>query len=410
MLDLIAVLLKAVGYAAALSAAGAVLARITLLRDDASTTLGHRVIRVGGALLAAAAISGAAVYVLRLGAGWDLPTLGALFASPLGAAFALQGAGGLGLALGQRGLPWAVAAVAALSSFAVSGHAPARGLLPSSVLLLHVSAAAWWTGGLWLLLSASRTRQDAAFVEQVRRFSAQAVIVVGLLVVAGLVTAGILLRFEVDLARAYDQGLAVKLALALVLLALAALNRKVLLPALRRSAARRSGLRTSMRVELALIGAIIITTAWITGYVGLHESHAAQPRVVAVVDGLSIIDPWASRTPPGSQQSAGYLTLRNDGDQPERLIGATSPRAARVSLHTVSTHDDMVRMRQATHFDVPAAGELALSSGVAHLMFERVDRPFEDGELIDVTLHFERRGGIDVLLPVQQDAASHAGH
>lgn len=410
MIDAVAVGLETVCYGAALLASGLVFAEATLLLAPAAREpeLGTRTVaRIAAALVVAVACVNDWLLHVRLGGTWDVEGLSATLASPNGAAFALQVTGGVWLLTSARAAM--VPALLVIAAFAVSGHAGARGWLTAGLLWVHLIAAAWWIGGLVVLWRTCRVALPSVVSTRVARFGAQAVWVVGVLIAAGTIEAGLLLDFQVDLTRDYERTLGVKLGLVLVLMALAGCNRWILTPALLRTPAQSSPLVTSVHLELALIAAILTTTAVLTVHVGLHPRAEVAARVVAVVDGLAIADPWATVTPPVVKQSAGYLTLDNRSDQADRLIAARSPRG-RVSLHAVNADGGVARMRPVAAFDVPALARTQLTSGVAHLMFEDVDPAFEDGEWVDVTLVFERRGAVDVLFPVQRDGATHGAH
>jgi copper(I)-binding protein len=111
---------------------------------------------------------------------------------------------------------------------------------------------------------------------------------------------------------------------------------------------------------------------------------------------VQIERPWARATAPGVQVAGGYMTIRNQGSAPDRLVGATSPAAARVELHVHVKEGDIVKMRQVRAYDVPAKGAFELKPGGAHLMFFDIARPFKEGERIPVTLKFEKAGEVGV--------------
>jgi len=117
----------------------------------------------------------------------------------------------------------------------------------------------------------------------------------------------------------------------------------------------------------------------------LLAASAAQAQV-------TIDKPWLRATAPGAKVGGGYLTIRNPGAAPERLVGASSPAAARVELHVNIKEGEMVKMRQVRAFDVPAQGSFELKPGGAHLMFIELRQPFKEGEKVPVTLKFEKTG------------------
>jgi copper(I)-binding protein len=415
MLEALAALSKTALYAAAFSGAGIPLAHASLAREGRAEgdALARQVGRAAGVLLVAAAIASAAILVMRLGGYWDLGTLSAIFLSPLGAGLALHCAGGLGLVLSARRWPAVASAILILAGFALSGHAAARSPVLAAVMMTHLAAACWWLGGLLLLLRGSDRLPLEQFKTLVVRFSTLAIWIVAGLFIAGALTAAFLLSFSPDLSRSYDRALLLKAAIALAVLALAAVNKFVLTPRAFHSGGV-SWLRGAIRAELVLIAGVLVATAFMTTYLSPHERHAAPPqRVAAEVEGIAVIEPWASVTPGGVSLSAGYFILRNGGGDADRLLSASSPRAARVTLHEMSMEGDMMRMRSLGPVDIPVRGEVVFAPGVAHLMFEGVTAPFWEGEVIPVTLHFERRGEVRVDFPVQSGASAqgvHGGH
>lgn len=128
---------------------------------------------------------------------------------------------------------------------------------------------------------------------------------------------------------------------------------------------------------------------------------------------LTIEAPWARATVPAARVAGAYLTVRNQSFLADRLIGASSPVAARVEFHLHIADGEIMRMRQVQALDVPANGSLALKPGAAHLMFVDIRRPFKKGDVVPVTLRFERAGELTVRAPVGGLAAKsppHRGH
>ena len=123
---------------------------------------------------------------------------------------------------------------------------------------------------------------------------------------------------------------------------------------------------------------------------------------------LEIEKPWARATAPGARVAAGYMTVRNRGGLPDRLVAASSPAAARVETHVHVREGEIVRMREVPGYDVPANGAFVLKPGGAHLMFMEIKRPFKEGEKIPVTLKFERAGELRIEFHVGRLGA--AGH
>jgi hypothetical protein len=123
---------------------------------------------------------------------------------------------------------------------------------------------------------------------------------------------------------------------------------------------------------------------------------------------ISIEHPWAAPTPPGAGVGAAYMTITNNGNTPVRLLGATTPAAAHVELHTMSVEGGVMRMRPMTGGAVIAPhGSFRFAPGGAHLMLIGLKKPLTLEEFIDLRLIFEGGKTLDVELYVEA-AASHA--
>jgi hypothetical protein len=116
---------------------------------------------------------------------------------------------------------------------------------------------------------------------------------------------------------------------------------------------------------------------------------------------IEIHDAWSRATPPGAKVAAGYMSIRNTSAAPDRLLGASSPAAARVETHTMEMKGDIMRMREVKGYEVPAHGAFELKPGGAHLMLVDIKRPLKQGERIPVTLRFEKAGEVKTELEVE---------
>lgn len=130
---------------------------------------------------------------------------------------------------------------------------------------------------------------------------------------------------------------------------------------------------------------------------------------------LRIDHPYATPTPAGARTGAAYLrTLRNTGDQPDRLIGATTPAARTVEIHrSVVDAGNVMRMRVIDGIELPPKAELMLRhGGEYHLMLIDLKAPLKNGDRFAMTLRFQNAGEREVMVWVQQprDAAGGTDH
>jgi copper transport protein len=177
---------------------------------------------------------------------------------------------------------------------ALSGHgstqSPTGVLFPANAL--HVGAMTAWVGGLVALLvavpAATRRRpsqERAGLLASVLvRFSAVALVAVGVLAVTGLVQAFFAIRhLDLVLTTAYGRAVVIKVVLLLGLIGLGALNRRRTVPRLQAAAQTRRSpgedgvvLRRTLRTEVALLVAVLAVTGALAGYPP-PDSAAAGP-------------------------------------------------------------------------------------------------------------------------------------
>jgi periplasmic copper chaperone A len=115
---------------------------------------------------------------------------------------------------------------------------------------------------------------------------------------------------------------------------------------------------------------------------------------------IAIENPWSRVTPPGVKIAAGYMVIRNKSSTPDRLIGGSSPLAARVETHVTVKDGDIMRMRPVKGYDIPANGTFELSPAGAHLMLVDIKQPFKEGDKIPLTLRFAKAGEVKTVLEV----------
>jgi copper(I)-binding protein len=127
---------------------------------------------------------------------------------------------------------------------------------------------------------------------------------------------------------------------------------------------------------------------------------------------LHIEHPWSRATPPGTSVGAGYMGIVNEGERPQRLVGASSPVADKVQIHRTVEQDGTAEMRHQKDGVVVAAGStVAFEPGSYHLMLMGLADPLEEGQRIPVTLEFEPAGRVTVELAVESlTGGEHADH
>ena len=128
----------------------------------------------------------------------------------------------------------------------------------------------------------------------------------------------------------------------------------------------------------------------------------------SVFSQVTIENAWSRATPPGARVGAGYMVLHNKAAVADRLVGASSPAAARVETHVIEKQGEILRMREVKGYAVPAKGSFELKPGGPHLMLVDIKAPLKEGDRVPVTLKFEKAGEVAVQLRVERLGATPA--
>lgn len=117
---------------------------------------------------------------------------------------------------------------------------------------------------------------------------------------------------------------------------------------------------------------------------------------------LEIGHPWSRATPPSAPTGAGYLSVKNTGTTPDRLLSVSSPAAGAVQVHDMKMDGSVMRMRELDGpLEIKPGETVTLAPGGMHLMMMGLKEPLTQGERVPLTLVFEKAGKIDVDLAVE---------
>lgn len=133
---------------------------------------------------------------------------------------------------------------------------------------------------------------------------------------------------------------------------------------------------------------------------------------------ITVTGAWARTSPSVAKAAAVYLTLANDGERDDELVGASvdATVAAKAELHeTVAAGGDgsttapgmsgeMMTMRPVEEIPLPAGEKVALEPGGYHVMLVDLASPLEVGTKVRVTLRFEHAANMVVTAAVRDVA------
>jgi periplasmic copper chaperone A len=152
---------------------------------------------------------------------------------------------------------------------------------------------------------------------------------------------------------------------------------------------------TPLRASLAILALLWSGTALAKDYkVGAIEIH----------------EPWARATPRSAPGGAAYVTLRNTGTTPDRLVSARSPLSGLVQVHEMKMDGNVMQMRELEKgLEIPAGATVTLAPGGYHLMMMGLKDQVDKGTTVPMTLTFEKAGSINIEFTVEGMGATKPG-
>jgi periplasmic copper chaperone A len=67
---------------------------------------------------------------------------------------------------------------------------------------------------------------------------------------------------------------------------------------------------------------------------------------------ITINAPWSRATPKGVQTAIGYMTIKNNGTTPDRIIGGSVDVADHFELHVTIIENGIARMRELSEIEI----------------------------------------------------------
>lgn len=139
-------------------------------------------------------------------------------------------------------------------------------------------------------------------------------------------------------------------------------------------------------------------------------------QMAAAHDGMRIEDPYARVMGASAKSGAVFMTLLNHSLDDDRLVSVKTDAAERAELHTHTEDANGVMQMGEVKEGFPIAGMEThmLDRGGDHIMLLGLTRALIPGDVLTMTLTFERGGDVIVEVPVDNDRApaamDHGGH
>ncbi len=150
---------------------------------------------------------------------------------------------------------------------------------------------------------------------------------------------------------------------------------------------------------VAVTSAVISAAATTLGTMDVATAHEYE------AGGITVAHPWARATPGGTTTGAAYFEIKAADGRADTLVSASSPLAGRVEVHTHTQEDGVMKMRRLDALPIAAGSSVVLGPAGHHLMLFDLKQPLKEGDLIPVTLVFEKSGTITLDVSVERAGA-----
>lgn len=103
-------------------------------------------------------------------------------------------------------------------------------------------------------------------------------------------------------------------------------------------------------------------------------------------------DAEAYETAEGMKVGAALMGLHSNID--DKLVGATTPVAAKVEIHSMTDDNGIMKMRKVESLDLPAQQTTKLTASGYHLMLIGLKDPLKAGQEFPIILDFENASDV----------------
>ena len=126
-------------------------------------------------------------------------------------------------------------------------------------------------------------------------------------------------------------------------------------------------------------------------------AQAAEPLIVS--------NAWIRSPAPGQKVAGAYMELKSGATA--ALVGASSPAAGRVELHSMALEAGVMRMRPVENIALPPGTTVKLAPGGLHLMLFDLKQPLKEGDRVPLALSI-RRGDATASVSVEAEVRAAA--
>lgn len=117
---------------------------------------------------------------------------------------------------------------------------------------------------------------------------------------------------------------------------------------------------------------------------------------------IIVMNSYSFITTATAATGAGFMEIENHGNEDETLVSAASDVAEFTEIHEnlIDPDDGTMMMRKIKSLPIPAGEKVELTPKGYHIMFIKLKQPFKMGDVVPVTLNFEKAGSKNIELEI----------
>jgi copper(I)-binding protein len=147
----------------------------------------------------------------------------------------------------------------------------------------------------------------------------------------------------------------------------------------------------------AIIAALLVPT--VTASFG-HEVKKGD---------ILLTELWSRATPPGAKVAAGFFTVENTGSEADRLVGITTP-VGKAEVHETAAVNGVSTMRPLEGgLSIAPGQKVTLAPGGLHVMITELKESLKEGQMLPLTLRFQKAGEVEAALHIRPPGAPGPG-
>jgi periplasmic copper chaperone A len=110
---------------------------------------------------------------------------------------------------------------------------------------------------------------------------------------------------------------------------------------------------------------------------------------------------WAQASPPKAVVGRAFVTIVNQSDEIEHLIGVSTDAALSAEISGIRILQNVPNLRRLFNIDIPPHRSIVFAPGSYHILLRNLRKPLVAGDRIDGELMFEHAGAIPIAFRVE---------